>query len=342
MKNKIFINYSISFFVLLCLLFSIKAKAEITANFEEPEVNFTKSGISNIRGWAFSTVPIEKIELFIDNNFITNIPAGALRKDVSAAFPQNSFAINSGFSMAFNYGNLTKGDHTASIKISTANEQRIINNTFRVERFDSSFVNRENVDIGNAVFEVNSPYSFLLSNVNINGKALSIVFSFVPSNQQFQIVSIEDFSDDSLLSQVDWNFYESEIISLINGFRSSSQNCGGAVYPAVPPLAWNDSLGKAAVLHSADMAVHNFFSHTGSDGSSFSQRAYNQGFSGQPYGENIAAGSSTPQAAFNQWVNSPGHCANMMNNYSNVVGFGEAFKSDSDYWYCWTLVLGRI
>jgi hypothetical protein len=42
--------------------------------------------------------------------------------------------------------------------------------------------------------------------------------------------------------------------------------------PVRPPLAWNDQLTSAAISHSLDMANNGYQSHTGSDGSTTSQR----------------------------------------------------------------------
>ena len=48
----------------------------------------------------------------------------------------------------------------------------------------------------------------------------------------------------------------------------------------------------AARCHSVDMAENDFFSHTGSDGSNFSQRMRDAGYTGSPRAENIAAGNA--------------------------------------------------
>lgn len=58
----------------------------------------------------------------------------------------------------------------------------------------------------------------------------------------------------------------------------------------LPPLTANAALTAAALAHSNDMATNNFFSHTGSDGSSPGQRISRAGYSYYTYGENIAAG----------------------------------------------------
>lgn len=90
---------------------------DINFEVEEPLANHVNSGISNLRGWAISTAGIDRVELYVDGGFITNIPSGGARGDVGAAFPQVSGALQSGFSMAFNYSVLADGEHTAHIKV---------------------------------------------------------------------------------------------------------------------------------------------------------------------------------------------------------------------------------
>lgn len=59
---------------------------------------------------------------------------------------------------------------------------------------------------------------------------------------------------------------------------------------AKPPLAWNEKLAAAAQAHSQDMADNQFQSHTGSDGSSSSDRISNAGYSdSSSTGENAYA-----------------------------------------------------
>ena len=62
--------------------------------------------------------------------------------------------------------------------------------------------------------------------------------------------------------------FQAAVLARVNQWRASGANCGreGSFGPA-PALAWNDLLTRAALGHSQDMAAHNFFDHTGSDGS---------------------------------------------------------------------------
>jgi uncharacterized protein YkwD len=115
---------------------------------------------------------------------------------------------------------------------------------------------------------------------------------------------------------------EDEMLLLVNNLRSEN---------GLPALRLNQNLNKAAFDHSKDMADNNYFSHAGLNGSNFGQRAKNAGYTGFAYGENIAAGSSTAAATFNQWKNSPDHRSNILNVNINEMGIGHASKVGSTY-----------
>jgi uncharacterized protein YkwD len=140
--------------------------------------------------------------------------------------------------------------------------------------------------------------------------------------------------------------YQETFLALINAFRSQPQTCKrGATdeaMPAVPPVSLNTALNTAAQLHSQDMADNNYFSHTGLNGSTFSDRALAQGYTGFPAGENIAAGQPTAQAAFDAWRNSTGgHCQGMMSANADEIGIGHGHNAASQWKHYWTLVMGK-
>ena len=84
-----------------------------------------------------------------------------------------------------------------------------------------------------------------------------------------------------------------------------------------PPLAWNAQLAQAAQSHSQDMATNQFQSHTGSDGSSPSQRVQQAGYANAvSTGENAYAYASSVDQAMEafllDWgVPDDGHRANI-------------------------------
>lgn len=134
---------------------------------------------------------------------------------------------------------------------------------------------------------------------------------------------------------------EDEVLRLMNELRAQGATCGTVTMRPVPPLAMEARLRDAARLHSLDMAEQDYFSHTSLDGRSFSRRIADSGYQGWPVGENIAAGNRTAEATFRQWVNSPGHCRNMMSPDATEIGIGHAFGAASRYGHYWTQKLGR-
>jgi len=114
------------------------------------------------------------------------------------------------------------------------------------------------------------------------------------------------------------------ILALVNAARASARNCGGRYFGRARPVAWNDALAQAAREHSSDMAAHRRFSHRGSDNTEVAQRATRAGYRWRHIGENIAAGQTSPQEAVAGWLDSPGHCANLMNPDFTEMGAGYA------------------
>ncbi len=127
------------------------------------------------------------------------------------------------------------------------------------------------------------------------------------------------------------------ILKLINSARATPRTCGTRTYAAARPVTWSMLLETAAQQHSDDMATRNFFSHTGSDGSTPASRISNTGYQWWYIGENIAAGYSTPKAVIDAWLRSSGHCANIMNGRIEEIGVAKAVNPSSRYGVYWTL-----
>lgn len=106
-------------------------------------------------------------------------------------------------------------------------------------------------------------------------------------------------------------------------------------------LAWDDRLFAAARAHSDDMATQDYFSHTSLDGRTPGDRITAAGYPWNACGENIAAGYSTPEAAMQAWMNSPGHRANILSSTFCDIGVGYAYAPPTTYQHYWTQDFGR-
>ena len=134
-----------------------------------------------------------------------------------------------------------------------------------------------------------------------------------------------------------------EMLSSINEARSQARQCGDQRCAAVKPLTWSCTLEAAAEAHSLDMAENDYFSHTGPDGVGIQQRVSNRGYLWRAVGENIAAGQESIVAVVEGWLDSPGHCSNIMNDAFTEMGMAKAKPDDpgSTYPSYWTQVLGQ-
>jgi uncharacterized protein YkwD len=113
-------------------------------------------------------------------------------------------------------------------------------------------------------------------------------------------------------------------LAAVNEARSVGRTCGTTPYGPAPPVAWSETLAMAAYLHSEDMVLNAFFSHTGADGSTPGQRITRQGYPWRTYGENIAVGYPTVSSVLQGWLGSEGHCRNMMDPDFTEIGAGYA------------------
>ncbi|SHO56925.1 CAP domain-containing protein [Vibrio quintilis] len=134
---------------------------------------------------------------------------------------------------------------------------------------------------------------------------------------------------------------QSALLAAHNTARSEGRNCGSTYYPAAPALTWNCKLATAAARHNTDMATNNIFSHTGSDGSTMDERISDAGYNASWWGENIAAGYSSVDQVMEGWLESSGHCSNIMNQNFTEMGADKRTAAGSAYSVYWTTDFGR-
>ena len=125
---------------------------------------------------------------------------------------------------------------------------------------------------------------------------------------------------------------EQALLDLINAHRVDN---------GLSPLSISPTLTDAALWMSRDMAEKDYFSHTDSLGRDPFQRMADFGYTYNAWkGENLAAGSDTPQLTFQLWRDSPGHNANMLNPNFVTVGLAKAYGADSSYGWYWSAEFG--
>jgi len=122
----------------------------------------------------------------------------------------------------------------------------------------------------------------------------------------------------------------SEVLRLTNHERAK-RGC--------PAVRHEQRLSNSAYRHSRDMAQNNFFSHTGSDGSDFADRAARSGYD-QAMSENIAKGYRTPAEVMSGWMGSTPHRDAILDCAAKAAGVGVARAKDGVL--LWTQAFGRV
>lgn len=108
----------------------------------------------------------------------------------------------------------------------------------------------------------------------------------------------------------------------------------------LPPLRTNDTLTQLAEFYACRLIEGDFFNHTDPfDGSTVDRRASDFGYPFIKIGENLAAGQRDIDQTVAEWMNSPGHKANILD--AAFTELGVAVKEGGKNSPCWVLEFGR-
>jgi uncharacterized protein YkwD len=125
------------------------------------------------------------------------------------------------------------------------------------------------------------------------------------------------------------------VLQLVNEARARGARCGERSFGAVPPVKLSGILVDVAFGHAADMARHNYFEHADRGGRSPADRVRAVGYREKLVGENIAYGPKSAEEVVQGWLDSPGHCENIMDSRFAEMGIAYAAGQASKrglYW----------
>lgn len=146
-----------------------------------------------------------------------------------------------------------------------------------------------------------------------------------------------------------------EFLDAVNAARATQQDCGEyGIKDAVSALTWSDKLYKAAYTYNYDMVHGNAWHHVGSDtdsdivakdqhlnhGSYMRDRIEYYNYDFYYIGENIAKGYQTLDDVIQGWLDSDGHCKNMMDPNFTELGMS-LMLADDKYGKYWTQDFGQ-
>jgi uncharacterized protein YkwD len=130
-------------------------------------------------------------------------------------------------------------------------------------------------------------------------------------------------------------------LQLVNGVRARGTLCGERQFAPVPPVKLSTTLASVASGHATDMAAHNYFEHEDLQGHSPAERVRAVGYAEKLVGENIAYGVASVDEAVQGWLDSPGHCENIMDPRFAEMGIGYAAGRASKRGLYWVQVLAE-
>lgn len=169
---------------------------------EEPAQGERYSGVSNLRGWAVSPEGMGRsyLNVYIDDEFAFYLAPYGERSDVGKAFPDYPDSDTGGFSMAFNYKNLSPGEHEIRVRAyDDAGNYNEAVTTFVAERFESEFIASDSdVDLSTtSSIYVCDDQSYLISGPTIEGKKWDFLLRWDRASQSFKIEGILPFGSDT-------------------------------------------------------------------------------------------------------------------------------------------------
>lgn len=126
---------------------------------------------------------------------------------------------------------------------------------------------------------------------------------------------------------------ESALLARINAYRVQS---------GLGALVQSAALTAAAAWKANDLGANGYFSHDDL-GRSWTQRFADCGYAGTPnISENLAAGNPDAESTFQQWRESSGHSANMLNPSMKAIGVARAYTAGSPFGWYWTATFGSL
>jgi uncharacterized protein YkwD len=128
-------------------------------------------------------------------------------------------------------------------------------------------------------------------------------------------------------------------LQLVNEVRTRGARCGDRSFGPAPPVRLSQTLGGVAFGHADDMAKHNYFEHEDLTGRSPADRVRAVGYQEKLVGENIAYGPKSAEEVVQGWLDSPGHCENIMDPRFAEMGIAYAAGQASRRGLFWVQLL---
>lgn len=133
----------------------------------------------------------------------------------------------------------------------------------------------------------------------------------------------------------------SRALELVNEARAHGARCGTRTFAPAPAMTLSGTLAGVASGHALDMAEHNYFEHQDLAGNSPADRVRAVGYREKLVGENIAYGPESVEEVVQGWLDSPGHCENIMDPRFAQMGIASSAGRTSRRGLYWVQLLAE-
>ena len=158
---------------------------------------------------------------------------------------------------------------------------------------------------------------------------------FRSGDEYWIVLAAREFKPPPLIPAV----AAARVLELVNAARAVARDCDATHhFAAAHPVSASPALDVVALEHARDMAEHRKLGHPGSDGSEPADRVTHSGYAWRGVGENVASGQQTADAVVKSWLESPGHCENIMEPRFTEMGIAFALAPDQNPNIYWTQV----
>jgi len=215
--------------------------------------------------------------------------------------------------------------------------------------FVSQNIAEEHLDEGkieDIIIEVDSKKETESEDINKTDKVdtIKVVENIKEEDIKTETEDVDIYQIEPILDSDKERFLEE-----INSARATSRSCGSAgEFLAVEPLVWSTQLYNASYEHNYDMKNSHIFSHDGSGtkyditglslnraSNSFDRIMYSgylDNSNNYGIGENIAAGEHTIEEVVKDWLESDGHCVNIMRGDFKEMAISKVPAESGYYW----------
>ena len=169
----------------------VAASETLRLSIENPASGLRYSGIGTFQGWAVAQEGIDRVDLYVDGAFFQSAPYGGSRGDVGNIFPDVPNSKNSGFALAYNFGDLSDGTHTLKAIAVTENGRTLESSVqFSVAKFHKPFIGAgDSVSLGGAYCSVTDS-SISVQDAMIDGRPYDVYLEWRTATQGFEIYRI--------------------------------------------------------------------------------------------------------------------------------------------------------